>query len=302
MMKIRFVIKQLPRWIKMALGRSKFHHKFSLNGVNDSFLYPIDFSDKVKYSYDHVNGIAKVVLNSGERVDFPIMQAQLALGYWDIYIKNNSLEALSSFCKYSQHLTLLIQDGRVETWTKIRPDLQSQYSSMAQSLVASVLWRYEVFVLNSSPDISLKLIDEMLKEDLKNCKYLCLEEIPSSDNSCVLNGWLYSVFSMIELEMFDISRNFSQPLKRQMQSIEKYLPMYLCRFGSYYDLSGNYASPFYHSLHILQLKFLLQFYGERFHNISSHFERRNTAISRFIQFFLKAYQKIREKPFNEIQN
>ena len=301
-MKLPFFMVQLWRGLKVISGKSKFHHKILINGFNRETLYPLDLTDKLRFVYSEIEGVPKVKLTDGIMISFPIHQAQIALAHWDCHIKNKDEAALKKFEVISEALISQIDDqGKIDTWSKIRPD-SSKYSSMTQSLVASVILRYELLLLKKEPTQTKKLINALVLDTcFKNPLNGGLEEIPNSQNPCVLNGWLYSLFIFFEYEQIHSSSSYKAFLSDQLSSLEKVLPSYLCQFGTYYDLGSNYASPFYHDLHIKQFILLNEVTNNRFNDFYSELIKRNSFYHKTGMFFKKGLQKLKEPIFNEIQ-
>lgn len=301
-MKLPFFILQLWRGLKTIFRVSKFHHKILINGFNKETLYPLDLTDKLSFEYLEIEGVPRVKLTDGEIISFPIQQAQIALAYWDCYIKHKDEEALKKFAVISEALIDQIDDqGRIDTWSKIRPD-SSKYSSMTQSLVASVVLRYELFIQKKEPTLTIKLMNSIvLYKCFKNPINGGLEEMPDSQNPCVLNGWLYSLFIFFEYEQIHNNDSYKNFVSDQLSLLEKLLPSYLCPYGSFYDLGSNYASPFYHDLHIKQFILLNEVTDNRFDYFYSELIKRNTFYHKTTMFFKKGLQKLKEPIFNEIQ-
>jgi heparosan-N-sulfate-glucuronate 5-epimerase len=301
-MKLPFFIVQLWRGLKVIFGVSKFHHKISVNGFNNETLYPLDLTDKLSFFYFEIDGVPKVKLTDGVLIGFPIHQAQIALAHWDCHIKHKDEAALKKFIVISEALISQVDDqGKIDTWSKIRPG-SSKYSSMTQSLVASVVLRYELLFLKKEPTQTKKIMNSLVHDEcFKNPLNGGLEEIPESLNPCVLNGWLYSLFIFFEYEHIHSDVTYRAFLSDQLSLLEKVLPSYLCSFGTYYDLGSNYASPFYHDLHIKQFILLNEATNNRFDDFYSELIKRNRSYYKAGMIFIKGLQKLREPIFNEIQ-
>ena len=76
--------------------------------------------------------------------------------------------------------------------------------------------------------------------------------------------------------------------------IAKWLPKYDCGYWSMYHDLGMIASPFYHKLHIAQLRVMYKLTGdERFAKYADKFEKyQNNWVYRKIAFCRKAFQKV----------
>lgn len=302
-MKLPFFIVQLWRGLKVIFGLSKFHHKILINGFNEETLYPLDLTDKLRFSYYEVENVPKVKLTDGAIISFPIQQAQIALAHWDCYIRHKDETAIKKFVAISEALISQIDNhGKIDTWSKIRPG-SSKYSSMTQSLVASVMLRYELLFLKKKPTQTEKLMNSLVLDAcFKNPLNGGLEEIPESLNPCVLNGWIYSLFIFFEYEqIYSSAKTYKAFLSDQLNLLEKVLPSYLTPFGTYYDLGPNYASPFYHDLHIKQFILLNEVTNNRFDSFHSELIKRNRFYCKAFMIFTKGLQKLREPIFNEIQ-
>ena len=79
-----------------------------------------------------------------------------------------------------------------------------------------------------------------------------------------------------------------------MQTIEKLLPKFDCGYWSLYDIKGKITSPFYHNLHIAQMKALYMISGnETFNFYAQKFTAyQRSLIKPKIAFIKKAFQKI----------
>ena len=301
-MKIPFPIIQLARGLKVIFGVSKFHHQIEVNDFCESTLYPLDLTDKLNFDYIEVDNVPQVRLTDGSRINFPIHQAQIGLALWDRYIKFEEIAALKQFENITKALVDQIDgDGKIDTWSRIRPG-GCAYSAMTQSLAASVIMRYELIVLETDPVITEKLLNSLVEDRaFTSPRYGALEEIPHSSNPCVFNGWLYSLFVFFEYQRMCRSERYSQFLEAQLQLLEGVWPRYLCAFGSYYDLGLNFASPFYHDLHVKQVTVLNELTNHRFRKLAKELLARNKMHCKFIMTILRGLQKLREREFNEIQ-
>lgn len=132
-----------------------------------------------------------------------------------------------------------------------------------------------------------------------------LEEIPLEPPNTILNGWIFALYGLYDylLEAKDQDGGNTQvdeSLQASLRALLATLPQFNAGFWSYYDTSGNLASPFYQQLHIAQLKALeLTFpeYAESLRHWRQIFERQAASRFNWIRAVaLKAYQKLRRPP------
>ena len=89
-----------------------------------------------------------------------------------------------------------------------------------------------------------------------------LEEYPKSDPDHVLNGLLYCLIGLIELQQVAPSDEVANLLDESRQTIEAYIDMWDLKYWSAYDGEGygkgkrNSCTVSYHSLHVTQLTYV----------------------------------------------
>jgi hypothetical protein len=83
-----------------------------------------------------------------------------------------------------------------------------------------------------------------------------LEEAPMTIPSAILNGWIYALFGLYDLDLVEKVVAVEGSLRHSMHALAAYLPRYNAGFWSYYDSLKRISSPYYHQLHIVQLKAL----------------------------------------------
>jgi heparosan-N-sulfate-glucuronate 5-epimerase len=102
------------------------------------------------------------------------------------------------------------------------------------------------------------------------------------------------------LLIVDDSQDAREALVATLSALLAYLPGYAAGFWSSYDTSGALASPFYHRLHIAQLRALESSYPEQaghFGELRETFQEQLTShlnVARAVA--LKSYQKLRHPP------
>jgi heparosan-N-sulfate-glucuronate 5-epimerase len=92
--------------------------------------------------------------------------------------------------------------------------------------------------------------------------HLFFEEAPSTPPSCILDGFLFSIFGVYDYYLATGDQQAALLYDQAIETVEACLPLYDMGFWSRADLFRDYpkmiASPFYHNLHVLQLRALAQ--------------------------------------------
>jgi hypothetical protein len=92
-----------------------------------------------------------------------------------------------------------------------------------------------------------------------------LEEAPSEVPSLILNGWVYGLFGLWELGCATGDRRFLEAFSVSVDALVAMLPRYHERRWSRYSLyphaMPDLAKPFYHALHIEQMRVLAALTG-----------------------------------------
>jgi heparosan-N-sulfate-glucuronate 5-epimerase len=129
---------------------------------------------------------------------------------------------------------------------------------------------------------------------------LILEEYPREKSRTVLNGWVSALYGIYDLTLISKWEEMSDVLEASMQALLKYLPKYNAQFWSFYDTSGTISSPYYHRVHIIQLRALERTFPNLSHMVSPlrfNFERQITSASCFSKAFsIKVLQRLRSSP------
>lgn len=298
------------RWIRMLSGKSVFHMRqaagyyYSKNEVKG---YYSDLRHKVTGDIllDD-NGVPINITNKGDKVYFSITIFQYGLGAYDLYLETKDINYLNKFFKsVSWALNEQEESGAWNTFGWCNPN--AKYSSMAQGEGVSLLVR--AFLETKDKiylDAAKKAIDFMLlsiNNGGTTIYYpdggLTFEE--TKENRSILNGMIFSIWGLRDYCIISKDKKYYKILQSAVNYLCKILTMYDCNYWSKYDLDGNIASPFYHDLHIEQLKVMYDLFG----NIEFIYyaEKWNKYKMSFIKskraFLIKAYQKIK-KIDNEI--
>ena len=117
------------------------------------------------------------------------------------------------------------------------------------------------------------------------------------DLPCVLNGWIFALFGLYDLTLMCEEDKYKQTLQSTLATLKKHLSDFDLGYWSKYDMGKMITSPFYHKLHIAQLKALVMIDDDAvFPEMLAKFERyQNSWWNRQRAFIKKAWQKVFEK-------
>ncbi|NPA71522.1 MAG: D-glucuronyl C5-epimerase [Gammaproteobacteria bacterium] len=245
-----------------------------------STAYPIDFTfaldrEEEFFSPKDENGLpVRKYLSAGVQYN-PTRMASYALAHYNRYLETNNEEHRRIFMKVADWF-MGSRDG-VWSYEFDWGELKAPWiSAMAQGEGVSVLVRaWHLSGEERYIEQALRAIEPFSKEisDGGVVAYLedgdpFLEEYPTSNPSHVLNGFLFAVIGLV-----DIERIAGQELPEGLGAdgwigvLERHIQKWDLGFWSAYDLTWigrrmrNPATMSYHRLHISQLKYLVQLYN-----------------------------------------
>ncbi len=297
----------------MFIGKSQFHKE---QGVGE-FLspdslkgYPSNLIGKTNWQgFIDDNGIIKNKLTSGDLIYFPIAIAQKALGHYDLYLMNGNDKDKNELLNSCDFLISVMNDkGLIETWHKQERDVINNYSSMTQGQAVSGFSR--AFLLTSDDKymkaalLAAKCLFEEGEEKITvQFKYgLSYSEMPNNSGSIVLNGWIFTLWGLIDLQYIYPSVELSKLIDSALDSLIKSIHLFDNGYWSMYDNKKTICSPFYHRLHINQLKALYIMTGrDELENIISKWQMyENNLLFKSIATIVKIKQKLVSRKYNEI--
>ena len=297
-------IAMLKRWmmilsrktsVALKQGVGKAYCKDSIAG------YYNDLTGKIcETTQLDEEGIPITIIAGNEIVYFPIAIFQYGLGCYDKYL-------LTKDEKYKEMFIATVlwakkklkDDGSWDCFSALKSELYN-VSSMCQAEGASLLYR--AFVETRDEELRCmanKAIDFMLKPftdggtSFYEDDFLFFEEYPQEKRRTVLNGWIFSIFGLLDASIMN-KGVYDELLEKAVDTLEQNLCRYDLEYWSKYDLDGNIASPAYNDLHACQLlvlsdifandTFLL--YANKFMSYQDNKKYKNKAI------FLKMLQKL----------
>jgi len=268
----------------------------------------IDFSEKINFNGLIDEEIPKVFY--GNKYYFnPITICQYALGHYERYLKNKQNSHLEIFLTQAEWLAKNCKRGKGgcswEFGFNFKPyKLKAPWiSAMAQGEAIAVLIRASKY---QNRDKYLQLSKEALKpffihianggvrSKVKGRAFY--EEYPSANPAHVLNGFIYSLFGILDYTIETKSEDSKELFEEGIDSLVNVLPEYDTGRWSKYDLSEktNVSSIFYHQLHINQLKVLYKITGIKL--FDDYAERWNeylkSPVNRGVATIKKAYLKL----------
>jgi heparosan-N-sulfate-glucuronate 5-epimerase len=255
-------------------------------------------------------GLPLTSITDGSAVPFPTTRLQKALGHWDRWvisgrIRQDHLDAFLDLATWA----LEAQDdmGGWNVWPLLQIASSSPYSAMTQGQAISVLLRAASASGKAEFESAARHGLEPLLRPIESggtarstASGIILEEHPSSEPSTVLNGWIFALFGLQDFVVASGSAEVAAALDGSMGTLVTLLPRFDAAYWSYYDLRNSIASPFYHRLHIAQLRSLERTFTSSAPPLRStrvRFERQlNSSIGRSRAVAAKSLQKLRESP------
>lgn len=300
-------IYNLKKWIRMLSNKSVEHVNqgegkiYSLSKVKG---YYNDLTEKVTKQKNDSN-IPVFKTERGNEIFFPIEIFQYGLGAYDLFLLEKENTMLKKFKACVDWAVINQQvDGAWSCFFFDSPD--APYSAMAQGEGASLLVRaYLAFNDCKYLSAATKATEYMQIPIEKGgtTKYVgdevYLKEF--THKPTVLNGWIFSLFGLYDYLKVKTDEKTKDIYTRSIQTIAKHLVDFDNGYWSKYNRESMLASPFYHHLHIAQLKVLYDITGEEIFNDYSRkwHDYSNKSFNRVKAFIIKAIQKLLEKKQTE---
>ncbi|CAH0175230.1 D-glucuronyl C5-epimerase family protein [Peribacillus simplex] len=299
-------VQMIKKWISMLFGKNvlavqqgmgKKYSKTKITG------YYNDLTNKVLFTTNlDENGIPVNLSYNGKKVYFPTAIVQYGLGAYDLYLLTSDK---SYYDKFINITNWLLNDqeknGGWDAFERIGQTDCNKYSAMTQGECTSILIRAYLQTNDSRYyEAAIKATDFMLKpvQEGGTTRYLnkkiYFEEYVKSEPDLVLNGWIFAIFGLLDLYKLTKEDKYKTALQSSIYTLKTELSKYDTGYWSCYDQSGKIGSPFYHDLHIAQLKVLydlfeineFNYYAIKWSNYQKNIFKKSFAISK------KAFQKI----------
>ena len=294
----------LKKWTKMVTGNSILHVNqgpgkiYSLVEVEG---YYNDLTEKVIKDPDFDNlSVPVYKIETGENIYFPISIFQYGLGAYDMYLLKKEDIYLEKF-KLCVDWALEYQNekGAWDTFSYKNPN--APYSAMAQGEGISLLTRAYSYSNNEKYLMAAKKATDFMLLPIekggttvyiKNQVYL--KEY--TDQPVVLNGWIFAIFGLYDYLKVNDDEKVVEIYKKTLNTISEKISLFDNSYWSKYDSEKIIASPFYHSLHIAQLRVLYNLTKiESFNTYANLWEKKNfNFFYKNYAFFVKVFQKLKE--------
>lgn len=227
-------------------------------------IYPAEFDE---------NNIPLLNID-GENKYFPVTIAQYALGNFDMYLDTKDekyfdvcINCANWFVENLGEITPGLY-GYINDYDESVYKLKSPWlSTLAQGQVMSLLSRcYSVNHNKDYKECAKKLLKSytVLNNEKGTLAYLngkyFYEEYPSDTPSFVLNGFIFSLWGLLDFykacDSDEAYRLYEQGLESLIQNLQYYdiKKIHWSKYDLYPFKIENIASIFYHNLHIEQLK------------------------------------------------
>jgi len=293
----------IRKWSRILNGKSVLHVNQGIGKIYSKEHikgYYNDLSEKARWQDFDNSGIPLVLRDDGSRLYFPIAISQYGLGVYDIYLMTGNRAYLKKFINIANWL-LKKQDHK-GGWDTIET-LGCKYSAMAQGEGSSVLVRAyqetkEVSLLigaQKAIDLMITSINDGGTAEYQNNK-VYFQEYADHNLWTVLNGWIFSIFGLYDITKISSENKYKDLLYKTLSTLKEDINYYDCSYWSYYDRSKHLSSPFYHNLHIAQLRVLYDLFGiELFLETANKWQGYNlSSIKKYRAIITKIYQKIKE--------
>jgi len=239
--------------------------------------------------------------DDGKPIIFATTILQYGLGSYDLVLQTNEEKYIAQF-KRCVDWAFENQDEKGGWDISAFAGKNSVYGAMAQGEGASLLLRAnkyyndEKYLLAAKKAIDLMLmpLEEGGTSRYENDEIFLMEFM---DKPCILNGWIFSLFGLYDLTLDCDEEKYKSALLLTLNTLKSHLSDFDCGYWSKYDMDKMIASPFYHKLHIAQLKALLMIDNDAaFSEMLAKFEKyQNSWRNRKRAFIKKACQKVFEK-------
>lgn len=302
----------LRHWGNMATGRSYWHVPQpegvlfvpgKLHGYFNDLRAKTIWAGRVDNC-----GLPLVRLN-GYLQHFPVTIFQKGLGHWDAWLQSGRTDQ-KHYTEFERTVSwaLRAQDNR-GGWRQpgTGESSMSFYSAMSQGQGISVLCRaYSVDPKECYVSSAVRAAQVMLAPvhgggtAHTEPEGIVLEEFPLHNPRTVLNGWIFALYGLYDLDVVVRETRLQRSLVSTVTALAKRLSRYDAGYWSYYDTGGTLSSPFYHHLHIAQLRAMQNTFAdmsEVFRSAANRFEsylKSRTRQARAV--VVKGFQKLRHPP------
>lgn len=248
--------------------------------------YYMTFAQKADYSgiYD-ANGIPMLDYLGAIGPQYnPIAIAQYGLGNFNLYLKSSEPLRRAKFLKIADWLVANLEQNRggFRVWNhhfdfEYRTPLRAPwYSGLAQGQGISVLVRAHAETGSDIYEEAAQQAFQCMLASVEDGGVICedttanrwIEEYIVSPPTHILNGFIWALWGVYDLALHSDDSRAWRVWNDSLATLKANLHRYDTGYWSLYEQSGTrlkmMASPFYHRLHIVQLRVLAQLAGDDF--------------------------------------
>ncbi len=270
---------------------------YSITEVNG---YYNNLTEKVSRFGLEGNQIPKSYVDSGDEIYFAIEIFQYGLAAYDLYLLNNDNEMLGKAIACADWaINNQKPNGAWAAFSHKTPN--HPFSSMAQGEGISLLIRVyketkdEKYInaIHKAKDFMLTPISEGGTTKYEGEKVYFYE---FTHDPLVLNGWIFSTWGLMDYVKWFRDEKVQAIVLKTINTIKESISEFDTGYWSKYDISKRICSPFYHNLHIAQLRVMYKLTGEKvfmdYADLWESYAKKSLFKKR--AFLVKAFQKIFE--------
>lgn len=265
-------LHKISKWYHMLAGNSVFHvnqGEGKIFSKDELKGYYNDLTEKViRFGYAD-DRVPQTTVDTGDTIYFSIAIFQYGLASYDLYLlsdkEDKSMLSKAMSCgKWA--LDNQQDDGAWVTFAYENPEYP--YSAMAQGEAISLLLRLHKETHDSVYLESAKKAKEFMLLSFEaggptkyEGKDVYFYEYPKA--ALVLNGWIFALWGLMDYCKVEEDETARQILDRTITTLEKSLPKFNLSYWSKYEDGCRICSPFYHRLHVAQLKVMYELTGKK---------------------------------------
>ncbi len=268
-------------------GQPQLNENFEPGKLGEYYMPFIVKADYPGYYDEH--GIPMLDYHGNVGLQYnPIAIAQYGLGNYNLYCRTGEERRKAKFFNIADWLVENLEETSYGTrvwyhhfdW-EYRDKLKAPwYSGLAQGQGLSLLVRAHQESGNDCYLEAGREVFDTFKKDLKEggvtCTdskgYIWLEEAIVDPPTHILNGFIWAIWGVYDYFLHTKDQVASRLFEEAVKTLSDNLSEFDVGFWSLYEQSGTrmkmLASPFYHSLHIVQLKVMHKLTGD---TIFKHF-------------------------------
>ena len=288
----------------MIFGKSNYHVN---QGVGKCYSketikgYYNDLTEKVTRFGNNDDSIPVTVLDNGEKMYFSTTIFQYGLASYDLYLMNKETSFLKKMINCADWAVDNIEQNG--GWVTLAFENEKEpYSAMSQGEGISLLIRAHIETQTPKYLDCARKAMELMLTDICDGGVISYkdDEITLYEYTyrpLVLNGWIFALWGMYDYYKYFQDEKVQNIFERALDSFKKNLPKFDAKYWSKYDIEKRIASPFYHKLHIAQLRVMHDLYeDEIYKEYADKWEKYQKSFWKPKKAFVKkALQKIFER-------